>query len=66
MPCIEMDEMYTETVTPEKFVEIYEKERDNIRSARVVPGKLGDRHFGKIVVERKTPVYRKSIFDEER
>lgn len=57
MAVLEMEAMYTEEVTPEEFLKIYEQEKQDIRSATVVPSRLGDRNFGKIIVERKTPVY---------
>lgn len=57
MQTIDMSAMYTEELTPEEFLKVYEKERDDIRSATVIPSKLGDETFAKIIVERKTPTY---------
>lgn len=54
---IALDSVYTELLTPERFVRMYERERDNIESARAIPAPLGSRRLGRILVKRKRPLY---------
>lgn len=54
---LQLDPIYTETLTPERFIELYEQGLQDIKSVRVIPPKLGSFGFGKIVIRRKTPVY---------
>jgi hypothetical protein len=54
---VQLDPVYTETLTPERFLELYKKGLLDIKSVYVVPPKLGSFGFGKIVVRRKTPIY---------
>lgn len=46
-----------DTLSPSEFLKLSDLERENIRSTQIVPPKLGQRHFGKIKIVRKTPVY---------
>lgn len=57
MQTIELKPIYTKELTPKEFLKMYQTELSEIRSARVIPSKLGDENFGKIIVEVKTPVY---------
>ena len=52
-----LDRFYTELLSPERFLEMYEHDRDNIESAHPVPAPLGSKVFGYILVRRKHPVY---------
>jgi hypothetical protein len=54
---VNLEPNYVEVVTPERLIRMYESERDNIESVRVLPGKLGDRDFGGFVVRRRRPIY---------
>lgn len=54
---ITLDPVYTELLTPERYVEMYQRDRDNIESARAVPAPLGSRVLGHILVQRKRPLY---------
>ena len=54
---INLDPYYTELLTPERFLQMYEHDRDNIRSARPVLAPLGSRELGYILVKRKRPRY---------
>lgn len=49
--------VYTEALSPERFVEVYPDQQTRIRSARVLAPKLGDSDFGKILVTWKSPTY---------
>ena len=44
-------------VSLEKYLEIYEKRRGEIQSAKIIPPQLGHNDFGRIVVEWKNPVF---------
>ena len=57
MHYISRDRLYTQLLTPEQFIEMYLHDRDNIESARPVPGRLGSRVLGHILVRRKRPIY---------
>jgi hypothetical protein len=48
---------YVELLTPERFIEMYRNDRDNIEWARPVPAPLGSRVLGHILVRRKHPIY---------
>ena len=52
-----LDRFYTQLVTPERFLEMYEHERDNIESARPVLAPLGSKALGYILVRTKLPHY---------
>ena len=52
-----LDRFYTQLVTPERFLEMYEHERDNIESAYPVLAPLGSKSFGYILVRTKSPRY---------
>lgn len=52
-----LDRFYTQVVTAERFVEMYEHERDNIESARPILAPLGSKRFGLILVKTKRPHY---------
>lgn len=52
-----LDRFYTQLVTPERFLEMYQHERDNIESARPVLAPLGSKMFGHILVKTKRPHY---------
>ncbi len=54
---IQLDPVYTEILTPERFLKLYEQGLVNVKSVRVMPPKLGRQGFGGIVIQRKTPVY---------
>jgi hypothetical protein len=60
---IDLDPVYSEVVTPEGFIHLYENERDMIESVRVIPGQLGSGYFGGFLVLRKRPVY--AVLDEK-
>ena len=48
----------TQIVSPERFLEIFANEPDNIAYAEVIPGRLGDvRLGGLIILKRKKHVY---------
>jgi len=48
---------YTELLTPEHFLQMYQEDRDNIESASPVLAPLGSNMFGYILVKRKRPRY---------
>lgn len=58
---IDLDALTTEVVTPERLIAIYESERDNIESVKIIPGTLGSNDFGKFVVQRKRPIHVSSL-----
>ena len=44
----------TDAVSPEEFLELLETDESDIESAEFIPPKLGDKHFGYFLVNRKT------------
>lgn len=55
---IELEDLYSEVVSPEEFIRIFNEERDTIERVEAVPPRLGGRGFGRIRVVRKYPVPR--------
>lgn len=55
---LELDPVYSEALTPERFLDALQKREEDIESVRISPAKLGRRGFGHIVVRWKTPVYK--------
>lgn len=56
-PEIPMMPMRFQTVTPEEYLRILGQRRDEILSVRIIPPRLGNKDFGKILIEWKNPVY---------
>jgi hypothetical protein len=54
---IDLEPSETQEVSPTEFLRLYEDERDDIASVKIVPPVLGRRGFGRIVVTHKAPVY---------
>jgi len=54
---LSLDRFFTQLVTPERFLEMYQHERDNIESAQLVPAPLGSKVFAHILVKTKRPRY---------
>jgi hypothetical protein len=52
---LEMVPMTSEEVTPEEYLKM---DQALLQSVRVRPAVLGERGFGRIVVEYKTPIYK--------
>jgi hypothetical protein len=59
MSGMDLDPVYTEALTPREFMGVYADQSHDIKSVRVVPPALGERGFGRIVVERRSPVFRR-------
>lgn len=55
---ISMNKIEEELLSPEKFLNLNEKEKMNIISSRIIPPKLGDKGYGKIKVIYRNPIYR--------
>jgi hypothetical protein len=53
---IALTPMRFQTVTPEEFLKIYKERASDIRSASIIPPRLGNKHFGLIRIEWKNPV----------
>lgn len=47
-----------ELVSPQKFIDMTDADRAKIKSASIVPPRLGDKHFGKILVQYKSAIYK--------
>ena len=58
MKSIDLEPVYTETVSPKEFGDYVSRNAYNIDSVRIVPPILGSNGFGEIVVRRKSPVLR--------
>jgi hypothetical protein len=48
----------TEIISPEEYINLSEKEKENVKSATIIPPSLGDKEFGKIQITYKIPTYR--------
>jgi hypothetical protein len=44
-------------LSPKEFLNLTEAERENIRSVRIIPPRVGKRSMGKIAILLRTPVY---------
>ncbi len=54
---IALTPMRIQVVTVAEFLKLYEEKRADILSARILPPKLGNADFGKIIIEWKHPVF---------
>lgn len=52
-----LDRFYTQFVTAERFLQMYQHEPGNIVSARPVLAPLGSKMFGHLLVRTKRPRY---------
>ncbi len=55
---IQVKRVEQEVLSPEKFLNLNQKEKSNISYSEIVPARLGKADFGKIRVRYRTPVYR--------
>lgn len=55
---IELKDLYSEVVSAEEFIRIFNEERETIEQVEIIPPKLGERAFGRLRVTRKYPVAR--------
>ena len=60
-----INSLYTEIVSPTRFVEIWATMRKSIRSSRFLPPKLGDEGFGRVLIVWKVPVFAVKDFRQE-
>lgn len=58
---MEIDMMRTnsEIISAENYLKLTEFERNNIESTQIIPPKLGDDNFGKIIITYRVPVFKK-------
>ncbi|CAN5325784.1 hypothetical protein BH10PSE19_BH10PSE19_02150 [soil metagenome] len=54
---IEVPMYRTGTLSPERYLNLNERERANIESTKIIPAVLGEKGFGKIQVTYKSPVF---------
>lgn len=54
---LELKAAKTRAVTAKDFIKMVNEERDNIQSVKILPGRLGGKHFGRLVVTTKRPIY---------
>lgn len=55
---IQLARVDKESLSPEKFLNLSQKEKSTIAYSEIVPARLGQADFGKIRVHYKTPIYR--------
>jgi hypothetical protein len=55
---IQMNRIEKEVLTPEKFLNLNEKDKANISYSEIIPPRLGHSDFGKIKVHYKLPLYK--------
>ena len=55
---IDIKAVKSEMITPVKYLELTEKEKNNIENAKIVPPVLGAGNFGMVEVTYKTPLYK--------
>lgn len=48
----------SETISPEKYLNLSENEKLNISQVKIVPPQLGQKDFGKIQVTYKSPIFK--------
>lgn len=48
-----------EILTPEQFINLTDDQRANIKSVDIIPPKLGGNHFGKILIKKYYPDFKK-------
>ena len=46
-----------ELISVKEFLDLSDSERNEIKWAKIVPPKLGQKGFGKILIVRKNPLY---------
>jgi hypothetical protein len=46
-----------QVVTAEEFLKLYEEKSSEIQSVKIMPPRLGNKDFGKILIEWKNPVF---------
>jgi hypothetical protein len=52
-----LEPTYVETMSPKDYVKYMTRESHNIASVRIVPPVLGEKGFGRIVVQRNSPSF---------
>ena len=57
---IELRSTTTEVLSSEKYLALSAKEKANILQVKIIPPALGEKDFGKIQVDYKSPVYKVS------
>ncbi|RMD57350.1 hypothetical protein D6833_14050 [Candidatus Parcubacteria bacterium] len=50
-----LDSPTVELVKPEEYIRLYERHKETIRSARVIPPRPGENGFGWVEIVTKTP-----------
>lgn len=55
---LEAKSVSEETITPGHYVKLSAKDKAKIKSVEIVAPKLGDSHFGRILVRYKSPIYK--------
>lgn len=55
---IYLNRVEKEILSPEKFLNLNQKEKSNIYFSEIVPARLGKPDFGKIMVHYKNPIYK--------
>lgn len=55
---IETRPMTTETISPRKFIKVYESQPGSIKRAKFIRPALGEKHFGKFNVTYKYPTFK--------
>jgi len=53
----DMNDLYEEILTPDKFLSLGEKDKLNISYSEIIPARLGESTLGRIRVHYKTPRY---------
>lgn len=48
----------SETISPERYLNLSENEKMNISQARIIPPQLGQKDFGKIQITYKSPIFK--------
>ena len=61
MKVIEAAPVIEELITIEEFLALNENDRNAFKSIRIVPPRIDQEGFGKMLVVRKNPVYRREI-----
>lgn len=54
----------TELLSAQDFLNLVKRDRSLVKESRLVPGKLGDKEFGKFEVIYSRPIYKTKLFGQ--
>jgi len=64
MGIIDFKKQLHTVLSPIEYLSLSRDEKDNIKSTKILPPKVGRRGFGGIIVEYKNPIYHVDLIHE--